>query len=787
MAGVAPKPWNGRPRNAGDRHVFGDKLGGAMVGSEAFWNARAKDDAPCDRPAHPPKSDDELFLEAVDAVVGGTDAEAAAACRALPAPAPGETAVASRQIWTPRADDYPPTTRANETAATRLGLSHQRFAPALVVPLAREPKPEFHLLHAGVPELSGLMTVPGNTLLHVAAARGLEDAVAALCERGADTRARNMAGDAPVHVARQRVSTHDRPWVADALRALPHDHGARTRPTWTDAWAAVRDASDENAVALLREVLHLDHRPAAVEDRRGAAYSEEDEKNMREMASLTSRRATLKAAAERERAAEEEELAEERAAAERAAEAAAAEAAGEQSAASRRASERWQDAITIARVAAGGAGARDARDKRAALIARKRLETREWFDYCGATVGFTLAHLAAYKDKPQCLALLLHAGADAFAAAVPAHQKRDEITPLSLAKDLGHARCVAIVDRAADGAPPAQQGAPPPRHPGLADGPYAPPPPPTTRAARLYGGGDVKALLTDAAAESPPPPPPPRPGREAIYGSAAMRGRLGAELPPRRDPTWPEVWDEVRDAPDVLGAEAVRRYAAGLAERPSPDGLHVDSRRLDGYGRDAGRTLAHLAASRGKLRCLAALRDAGADLALGDLDGKTPPQLLAALPKAAEWPALAAELGLDLDADQRVPPRPDPARGQKVWSDCFSALRDASTGEDACLEKALDLADAGGFDARGRGAWHRAAGQDRNLLVMAADRGFRRVVQVLRAVENDPDGNPDEPADQLQKRNTRRPLYRHGAATPSMITTVDRHAGFNRGAAAGFR
>ena len=148
-------------------------LGGAMVGSEAFWNARAKDDAPCDGPAHPPKSDDELFLEAVDAVVGGTDAEAAAACRALPAPAPGETAVASREIWTPWADDYPPTNRANETAATRLGLSHQRFAPALVVPLAREPKPEFHLLHAGVPELSGLMTVPGNTLLHVAAARGL--------------------------------------------------------------------------------------------------------------------------------------------------------------------------------------------------------------------------------------------------------------------------------------------------------------------------------------------------------------------------------------------------------------------------------------------------------------------------------------------------------------------------------------------------------------------------------------------------------------------------------------
>ena len=71
---------------------------------------------------------------------------------------------------------------------------------------------------------------------------------------------------------------------------------------------------------------------------------------------------------------------------------------------------------------------------------RRRLGQREWYDFCGATVGFTLAHLAAARDKPLCLALLVEAGADADGPAIAAIQKRDEVTPRTLARDATKAR-----------------------------------------------------------------------------------------------------------------------------------------------------------------------------------------------------------------------------------------------------------------------------------------------------------------------------------------------------------
>ena len=58
---------------------------------------------------------------------------------------------------------------------------------------------------------------------------------------------------------------------------------------------------------------------------------------------------------------------------------------------------------------------------------------------------------------------------------------------------------------------------------------------------------------------------------------------------------WYRTFDDVRDSPDEQAAQAVAVFAKNASGR-----WGLNARRLDGYGPDAARTLAHAAAARGK-------------------------------------------------------------------------------------------------------------------------------------------------------------------------------------------
>eukprot|EP00615_Pteridomonas_danica_P000392 CAMPEP_0114331500 /NCGR_PEP_ID=MMETSP0101-20121206/2444_1 /TAXON_ID=38822 ORGANISM="Pteridomonas danica, Strain PT" /NCGR_SAMPLE_ID=MMETSP0101 /ASSEMBLY_ACC=CAM_ASM_000211 /LENGTH=944 /DNA_ID=CAMNT_0001461835 /DNA_START=41 /DNA_END=2876 /DNA_ORIENTATION=- len=72
------------------------------------------------------------------------------------------------------------------------------------------------------------------------------------------------------------------------------------------------------------------------------------------------------------------------------------------------------------------------------------LRGHQWWGYADETLGWTLAHIAAARDKPLCLSELACAGIDLNANATPG-LKRDRCTPLSLAIDKGSTRCVSVL------------------------------------------------------------------------------------------------------------------------------------------------------------------------------------------------------------------------------------------------------------------------------------------------------------------------------------------------------
>ena len=638
-------------------------------------------------------SETEAFLRCVQAVVGGSDAEAAAAARALPA------AAANRDIWQPTGDIGHDATRAwfgarppqnapqlPRDARARLGLDHNARRRGLaVVPVGGA---EFRLPASATPELSRLLATPRNTLLHVAAGRGLAAAVDVLLARGAAPDARNAAGEAPRDVA---VSAAARPTAPRAAAAIAETlaaaspaapASARARPTWTDAWCAVRDAPDEEARAVLVACLGMDgetERGFSVEELR-PALTAEDRKNVK----MSTDRATGKARARRAAARMTTHQCPDalRLRATRRLQRAfrARHCASNDAEASARAKTHRATASRRVAVVAGDGAARRARDGRRALVARRRLQDREWYDFCGATVGFTLAHLAADRDKPLCLALLLDAGADPDGAAVTAVHRRNEVTPRTLARRNASRRCLAV--------------------------------------------------LGEASVVAPPPPPPPPPPGDPRLGGDAMRAALGPGPPPRA-PTpkdaWLRTFDDVRDAPDAQAARAVTSFATTAAGGR----WGLDARRLDGYGPDAARTLAHAAAARGKVRTVAALRDAGADLGLRDADGFTCLDLLARAAKTADFQSVAAAVGVEVPLIAPPPPPRDPRLARdRCWQALVDALRNRAS-EAACLPLAAALAAHGGADAYGRTCWHRPHGDSRTLVAMASERGFRKLLGVL--------------------------------------------------------
>jgi hypothetical protein len=685
--------WQRRPPPPEPTHsrIYGGRSAG-LPGTNSYWDNEAQ------RSLEPPPtklyhSETEQFLRCVEAVVQASDAETASLCSSLP------DGAASRDVWQPVGDMSHDATKAwyNERplqnapqlprdATTRLGMSHARRKGLAVVPCGGG---EYRLPCTATPELSRLLATPQNSLLHIAACRGLVATVSTLLSKGAAPDSRNAAGETPRDVANaaaaKRTASSNALSIVEKLgkAAAPKPQKGRARPTWTDAWFAVRDAPDEEARAVLVECLGLDGdlgRSYAEEEVR-PALSAEDKRNMKLMqdrATATTRARHLAARLAKRLEEPDRDAIQLKAALKLQRAYRARHRLKNDAAASQRAKAHWATAARKSKALTGDAAARKMRDGRRELVNRRRLGQREWYDFCGATVGFTLAHLAAARDKPLCLALLVEAGADPDGPAIAAIQKRDEVTPRTLARDANSRRCLAVLGESLD----------------------VPPPPPHPNRCPHLGGATMRAVLG----------PPPQ------FRKAAPRD------------VWYRTFDDVRDSPDEQAAQAVAVFAKNASGR-----WGLDARRLDGYGPDAARTLAHAAAARGKVRTVAALRDAGANLELRDVNGFTCFDLLArAAATTADFHSVAAAVGIVIPEVAPPPQKRDPRLAKdRCWQALVDALRDPERKEVQCLPLAHALAGYGGADAFGRTAWHRPHGDSRTVVALASGRGFRKVMGML--------------------------------------------------------
>ena len=274
----------------------------------------------------------------------------------------------------------------------------------------------------------------------------------------------------------------------------------------------------------------------------------------------------------------------------------------------------------------------------------KLLENHEWWGFSGDTAGFTLAHVAVWKNKPLCLTEIIK-GADPNLAAAPANKRSEEVTPLVLARRLGRDTCAA-----------------------------------------LLSGSDPHATSSSANC------------------------------------SWARVWSAVRVEPDVTAVMAVRRFV--LVGGVDAMGMTLDSRKLDGFGDYAGFTLAHLAASHGKLDSLGALEAAGADLTLETPRGFTVDALLRQKAGAGGGPIAALDEARFL---------PSPPTEPVDWWSVFSTVRDKS--EPEAMESVRLFIAAGGCDRFGRDLAHQASGlgAGQTIEMLAVERGFRKLLECLSA------------------------------------------------------
>mmetsp|Transcript_47741 Transcript_47741/g.132519 ORF Transcript_47741/g.132519 Transcript_47741/m.132519 type:complete len:643 (-) Transcript_47741:513-2441(-) len=408
------------------------------------------------------------------------------------------------------------------------------------------------------------------------------------------------------------------------------------------------------------------------------------------------------------------------------------------------------------------------------------LRGHEWWGYAQETLGWTLAHMAARKNKPRCLAELEAAGATMDIKAVKAAHTMDEVTPLMLARMHDHPRCVSVlldpkasrmVVTATSVAVTARQK--------------------NVEATSLPAHGHGHARQTGQHTSrnvmvAPPMPPDPAQrqrrrleeegaGRSHVHRhqdhELSARQRSGRDLSSQvqtlyssaasQQSSWASMACPSGSKDQGQGAECAITYSqlwSSIEKEPEPQALRIletfvhavpahvvaltfDKQRLSSYDSRTGYTLAHLAAEMGFFECLCLLLDHMSPGARGthDLSGRSPIEIarvwLSMQPKPVAGFATASEMARAAERLKRMGIIVEewmagteagydvgPGETPVSWREVYAALRDRSDEEALPLVKKF-VDDQDGVDQCGFTLAKTAGGLDggRTLLSLAAE------------------------------------------------------------------
>jgi hypothetical protein len=241
------------------------------------------------------------------------------------------------------------------------------------------------------------------------------------------------------------------------------------------------------------------------------------------------------------------------------------------------------------------------------------LRGHEWWGYAQETLGWTLAHMACAKDKPRCLAELAAAGANLNVPAMRSSQRYNELTPLMIARQKGHARCIAVLMD-----PTGSAGADYERRVRPA-------------VANIKGelGRDrlceATSLPRNASQYPPPPPPAFAPPPPPVSTSTGLLGVCPSHL--ASPLSYQQLWDAIDKEPEQQATRKLRIFL----QQTSPDAVEATlrRRRLTSFDDFSGFTLAHLAAHRMQWGTLLFLFRAmrPSDRGLANIEGQTALQI----------------------------------------------------------------------------------------------------------------------------------------------------------------
>ena len=406
------------------------------------------------------------------------------------------------------------------------------------------------------------------------------------------------------------------------------------------------------------------------------------------------------------------------------------------------------------------------------------LRGHEWWGYAQETLGWTLAHMAARKDKPRCLAELEAAGATMDIKAVKAAHTMDEVTPLMLARMHDHPRCVSVLldPRASRMVVTATSVAVTARQKNVEA---------TSLPAHGHGYARQTGQHTsrNVMVAPPMPPDPVQRQRRRLEEEAAgrshvhrhqdhelsVRQRSGkdsssqAQALHSQQSSRASVSCPSGSKDQGQGAECAITYSqlwSSIEKEPEPQALRIletfvhavpahvvaltfDKQRLSSYDSRTGYTLAHLAAEMGFFECLCLLLEHMSSGARGtrDLSGRSPVEIarvwLLMQPKPVAGYATASEttraaerlkrMGIIVEewiaAGTEAVYDAGPGGAKLVsWREVYAALRDRSDEEALPLVKKFvedqDCVDQCGFTLA-----KTAGGLDggRTLLSLAAE------------------------------------------------------------------